>query len=69
MMTQDLESRIRQLQAELTQVVVDGQDDGGVTLRRLVAELEQLENQRLSLRDQSAQMEATMGGSYVSLAA
>ena len=69
MMTQELESRMRQLQAELTQVVVDGPDDGGVTLRRIVAELERLENQRRSLRDQSAQSVANMGGTHVGLEA
>jgi len=60
---------MRRLQAELTQVVVDGPDDGGVTLRRIMAELERLENQRRSLRDQSAQPAANMGGTHVGLEA
>jgi len=64
-MTQELELKIRRLQAELTQVVVDGPDDDGVTLRRIVAELERLENQRRSLRDQSAQSATSMGGIHV----
>ena len=68
-MTQELELKIRRLQAELTQLVVDGPDDSGVTLRRIVAELEQLENQRRSLRDQSAQSAANMGGTHVGLEA
>jgi hypothetical protein len=69
MITHELELRIRRLQAELTQLVVDGPDDNGVTLRRIVAELEQLENQRRSLRDQSAQPAANMGGTHVGLGA
>ena len=69
MITHELELRIRRLQAELTQLVVDGPDDNGVTLRRIVAELERLENQRRSLRDQSAQSAASMGGTHVGLEA
>ena len=68
-MTQELELRIRRLQAELTQVVVDGPDDDSVTLRKIMAELERLENQRRSLRDQSAQSAASMGGTHVGLEA
>ena len=49
-MAQELELKLRTLRAELTQVVRDGLDEDGTLLRRLLAELERLENQRWDLR-------------------
>ncbi|MBP7689596.1 MAG: hypothetical protein KA765_16890 [Thermoflexales bacterium] len=49
-MAQELEQKLRTLRAELTQVVRDGLDEDGTLLRRMLAELERLENQRWSLR-------------------
>ncbi len=49
-MAQELDIRIRSLRAELTRVVREGNDEDGVLLRRLLAELERLENQRMTLR-------------------
>jgi hypothetical protein len=49
-MAQELELKLRTLRAELTQLVRDGLDEDGVALRRMLAELERLENQRWSLR-------------------
>lgn len=49
-MAQELEQKLRTLRAELTQLVRDGLDEEGILLRRMLAELERLENQRWSLR-------------------
>ena len=49
-MAQELELKLRTLRAELTQLVRDGLDEDGTLLRRMLAELERLENQRWSLR-------------------
>lgn len=49
-MLQELDSQLRALRAELTRVVREGNDEDGTLLRRLLAELERLENQRLTLR-------------------
>jgi hypothetical protein len=49
-MAQELDQKLRTLRAELTQVVRDGLDGDGTLLRRMLAELERLENQRLELR-------------------
>ena len=49
-MAQELELKLRTLRAELTQLVRDGLDEDGIVLRRMLAELERLENQRRSLR-------------------
>ncbi len=61
-MAQELENKIRSLRTELTQLVREGYDEDGLILRRLLAELERLENQRWALRH------AARGGSHVSLA-
>ncbi len=49
-MAQELEQKLRTLRAELTQMVRDGLDEDGTLLRRMLAELERLENQRWELR-------------------
>lgn len=49
-MAQELELKLRTLRAELTQLVRDGLDEDGTLLRRMLAELERLENQRWELR-------------------
>jgi hypothetical protein len=49
-MAQELELKLRTLRAELTQLVRDGLDEEGILLRRMLAELERLENQLWSLR-------------------
>ena len=49
-MAQELDNKIRLLRAELTHVVHDGNDEDGTLLRRLLAQLERLENQRMTLR-------------------
>ena len=61
-MAQELDNKIRTLRTELTQLVREGYDEDGTILRRMLAELERLENQRWALRH------ATRGGSHVSLA-
>ena len=76
-MAQELDTRILALRAELTRLVRDGQDEEGVALRRLLAELERLESFRFNLRTQAAEPTARpaafpndrIGGSHVSLAA
>ena len=50
-MAQELDNKIRNLRAELTRLVHDGTDEDGLILRRMLAELERLENQRLALRN------------------
>lgn len=49
-MVQEIELQLRTLRAELTQLVRDGMEDDGLLLRRLLAELERLEQQRWELR-------------------
>ena len=49
-MAQELEQKLRTLRAELTQLVREGRDEDGTVLRRMLAELERLENQLWSLR-------------------
>ena len=66
-MTQELENKIRLLRAELTRVVREGDDEDGILLRRMLAELERLENQRMSLRGYHHHYEAR-GGSHAGLA-
>ncbi len=61
-MLQDLDNKIRQLRAELTELVRDGNDEDGTILRRLLAELERLENQRWTLRH------SARGGAHAHLA-
>ena len=53
-MAQELDNKIRRLRTELTQLVREGDDEDGTILRRLLAELDRLENQRLSLRNRTA---------------
>jgi hypothetical protein len=55
-MSQELDSKIRNLRDELTRLVRDGLDEDGLILRRMLAELERLENQRFTLRSQAARM-------------
>jgi hypothetical protein len=61
-MAQELENKIRNLRTELTQLVREGNDEDGLILRRLLAELERLENQRWALGHYA------QGGSYVGMA-
>ncbi len=49
-MAQTLDDRIRRRRAEMVRVVREGYDEEGQQLRRLLAELEQLETQRMALR-------------------
>ena len=67
-MAQDLDNRIRTLRAELTRVVREGNDEDGLLLRRLLAELERLENQRMTLRGYHSHYESR-GGVHAGLAA
>ena len=53
-MLNELEARMRNLRAELTQLVRDGLDEDGLILRRMLADLERLERQRSTLRSQAA---------------
>jgi hypothetical protein len=66
-MLQELDNKIRNLRAELTRVVHEGNDEDGTLLRRLLAELERLENQRMALRGHYNPYEAR-GGTHVGLA-
>jgi len=61
-MAQELENKMRALRSELTELVRDGYDEDGTILRRLLAELERLENQRWALRN------IARGGSHVNMA-
>jgi hypothetical protein len=67
-MTQELDNKIRNLRAELTRLVSDGADEDGMILRRLLAELERLENQRMTLRGCHTRT-AARGGAHARLAA
>ena len=67
MMAQELDNKIRSLRAELTRVVREGDDEDGLLLRRLLAELERLENQRMALRGYYPRYEP-VGGAHVGLA-
>jgi hypothetical protein len=53
-MAQEIDKKLRNLRAQLTQLVRSGEDEDGTILRRLLAELDRLENQRLSLRSRTA---------------
>ena len=66
-MAQELDNKIRSLRAELTRVVHDGNDEDGMLLRRMLAELERLENQRMVLRSQHTRYDSR-GGPHVGLA-
>jgi hypothetical protein len=65
---QELESKLRSIRAELTRVVREGNDEDGTQLRRLLAELERLENQRMAMREYHNRYESR-GGAHASLAA
>jgi hypothetical protein len=67
-MAQELDNKIRSVRAELTRVVREGNDEDGLLLRRLLAELERLENQRMTLRGYHTRYEAR-GGVHAGLAA
>ncbi len=64
-MAQELDDRIRSLRAELTRVVHEGNDEDGTLLRRLLAELERLENQRMTLRGHHNRYDSR-GGAHAS---
>jgi hypothetical protein len=66
-LAQELDNKIRNLRAELTRLVSDGTDEDGVILRRLLAELERLENQRMTLRGHHTRT-AARGGAHAGLA-
>ena len=67
-MAQELDSKLRSLRAELTRVVLEGNDEDGIVLRRLLAELERLENQRMALRGYHDRYKSR-GGAHAGLAA
>ena len=67
-MVQELDNKIRNLRAELTRLVRDGTDEEGLILRRLLAELERLENQRMTLRGYQRRFESR-GGAHAGRAA
>jgi hypothetical protein len=67
-MAQELDIKIRLLRAELTRIVHEGNDEDGIQLRRLLAELERLENQRLDWRGYRLGY-STQGGVHANLAA
>ena len=67
-MAQELDNKIRTLRAEMTRVVREGDDEDGTLLRRLLAELERLENQRMALRGYHARYESR-GGAHAGRAA
>jgi hypothetical protein len=66
-MLQELENKIRLIRAELTRVVREGNDEDGTQLRRLLAELERLENQRMTLRGYHNRYKSR-GGTHAGLA-
>ena len=49
-MIQELDRKMLQLRAEMTRLVREGMDEDGLVLRRMLAELERLENLRSVLR-------------------
>ena len=61
-MAQEIETRIRALRTELTRLVREGQDDDGIVLLCMLAELERLENQHMSLRVQVPTQQDTRRG-------
>ena len=67
-MAQELDHKIRLLRVEMTRVVHDGNDEDGLLLRRMLAELERLENQRMALRGYHDRY-PSRGGKHVGLAA
>ena len=67
-MAQELDNKIRMLRAELTRLVYKGIDEDEMLLRRMLAELERLENQRMTLRGYDSRYES-QGGKYAGPAA
>ena len=67
-MLSEIDNKIRNLRAELTRLVRDGTDEDGLILRRMLAELERLENQRMTLRGYHDRT-AVRGGAHAGLAA
>ena len=67
-MAQELDNKIRNLRAELTRLVHDGIDEDGLILRRMLAELERLENQSMTLRGCHNRYESR-GGAHAGRAA
>jgi hypothetical protein len=75
-MTQELDLKIRKLRDDMTRLVREGMDEDGTVLRRMLAELERLENLRSALRQQSLEGLAypiaahgdLLGGTHASLA-
>ena len=53
-MAQEIEKKMKNLRTQLTQLVRSGEDEDGTILRRMLAELDRLENQRLGLRNRNA---------------
>ena len=66
-MAQELDNKIRVIRAELTCLVHEADGEDGTQLRRMLAELERLENQRLTLRNDYNLYE-TRGGAHAGLA-
>ena len=67
-MEQELDHKIRDLRTELTRLVREGTDEDGLILRRMLAELERLENQRMTLRGYHNRSDAR-GGAHADLGA
>ena len=57
-MAQELDLKILKLRADMTCLVREGMDEDGTELRRMLAELERLENFRNALRNQTAEVRA-----------
>ena len=53
-MAQEIEKKMKNLRTQLTLLVRSGEDEDGTILRRMLAELERLENQRALLRNRNA---------------
>lgn len=53
-MAQEIEKKMKNLRTQMTQLVSSGEDEDGTILRRLLAELDRLENQRALLRNRNA---------------
>ena len=75
-MVQELDRKLLQLRAEMTRLVREGMDEDGTILRRMLAELERLENFRSALRQRTVEVLAypiaaygdLLGGTYASFA-
>jgi hypothetical protein len=53
-MAQEIEKKMKNLRTQLTRLVSSGEDEDGTVLRRMLAELDRLENQRALLRNRNA---------------